>query len=59
MTKRYPDSVATLIQASKLSDSMQAEHLEKDQRLQHAQEELSQTKQGKVGVDYESINTEF
>ena len=37
MNKRYPDSVATLIQASKLSDSVQAEQANKEQRLGEAQ----------------------
>lgn len=45
INKRYPDSVATLIQASKLSDSVQAKHDDTEKNLKDAKEELLKARQ--------------
>ena len=45
LAKRYPDSVATLIQASKLSDSVQVETKRREKELQDAKEELVKSKE--------------
>ncbi len=44
MNKRYPDSVSSLIQASKLSDSVQKEQEEKEKKLTKTTEELKKVK---------------
>jgi DNA repair exonuclease SbcCD ATPase subunit len=45
IAKRYPDSLATLIQASKLSDSVQVETKRREKELQDAKEELVKSKE--------------
>jgi chromosome segregation ATPase len=45
INKRYPDSVATLIQASKLSDSVQAKHDDTEKNLQESKDELLKARQ--------------